>query len=39
MIPPQVTILELQNRVGGRVKTFREPFAKGLHAEGVCIDL
>ncbi|XP_046333388.2 putative L-amino-acid oxidase YobN isoform X1 [Haliotis rufescens] len=30
----QVTILELQNRVGGRVKTFREPFAKGLHAEG-----
>lgn len=30
-----VTILEAAARVGGRVKTFREPtFAPGLHAEG-----
>ncbi|KXJ86600.1 hypothetical protein Micbo1qcDRAFT_112184, partial [Microdochium bolleyi] len=30
-----VTILEASSRVGGRVKTFREPhFAPGLHGEG-----
>ncbi|KAH6659236.1 hypothetical protein BKA67DRAFT_509745 [Truncatella angustata] len=30
-----VTILEASSRVGGRVKTFREPtFAHGLHGEG-----
>lgn len=29
-----VTILEASHRVGGRVKTISEPFAKGLHAEG-----
>lgn len=29
-----VTVLEASQRVGGRVKTFREPFAPGLHAEG-----
>ncbi len=28
-----VTILEAQNRVGGRIYTLREPFAPGLHAE------
>jgi len=28
-----VTILEAQGRVGGRVLTLREPFAPGLHAE------
>jgi monoamine oxidase len=27
------TILEAQNRVGGRVCTVREPFSEGLHAE------
>ncbi|KAF4972603.1 hypothetical protein FSARC_876 [Fusarium sarcochroum] len=31
----EVTILEASSRVGGRVKTFREPtFAHGLHGEG-----
>lgn len=30
----QVTILEIQSRVGGRVKTFREGFQDGLHSEG-----
>ncbi|WZH41912.1 Amino_oxidase domain-containing protein [Fusarium acuminatum] len=31
----RVTILEASSRVGGRVKTFREPtFAHGLHGEG-----
>ncbi|KAF5963994.1 putative amino-acid oxidase YobN [Fusarium bulbicola] len=31
----KVTILEASSRVGGRVKTFREPsFAHGLHGEG-----
>lgn len=30
----QVTILERQSRVGGRVKTFREGFQDGLHSEG-----
>lgn len=31
----EVTILEASSRVGGRVKTFREPtFAPGLHGEG-----
>lgn len=31
----EVTILEAASRVGGRVKTFREPyFAPGLHGEG-----
>ena len=31
----KVTILEASSRVGGRVKTFREPtFAPGLHGEG-----
>ncbi|KAF5713145.1 amino-acid oxidase [Fusarium globosum] len=31
----KVTILEASSRVGGRVKTFREPtFARGLHGEG-----
>lgn len=29
----EVTILEAQNRVGGRVFTVREPFADGLYAE------
>jgi monoamine oxidase len=29
-----VTILEASHRVGGRVKTIREPFAEGLHGEG-----
>lgn len=29
-----MTILEAQSRVGGRVKTFREGFSDGLHAEG-----
>lgn len=29
----QVTILESQTRVGGRVLTLREPFSEGLHAE------
>jgi monoamine oxidase len=29
-----VTILEASHRVGGRVKTIREPFATGLHGEG-----
>lgn len=28
-----VTILEAQTRAGGRVRTLREPFADGLHAE------
>ena len=30
----EVTILEASHRVGGRVKTIRGPFAKGLHGEG-----
>lgn len=31
----ELTILEASSRVGGRVKTFREPtFANGLHGEG-----
>ncbi|XP_064614339.1 putative L-amino-acid oxidase YobN isoform X1 [Liolophura sinensis] len=30
----KVTILEMQQRVGGRMKTIREPFTRGLHAEG-----
>lgn len=30
----EVTILEASHRVGGRVKTIREPFANGLHGEG-----
>eukprot|EP01114_Cavostelium_apophysatum_P003778 TRINITY_DN13904_c0_g1_i1.p1 TRINITY_DN13904_c0_g1~~TRINITY_DN13904_c0_g1_i1.p1 ORF type:complete len:665 (+),score=170.53 TRINITY_DN13904_c0_g1_i1:71-2065(+) len=29
-----IKILEASHRVGGRVKTIREPFAKGLHGEG-----
>ena len=29
----RVTILEAQNRVGGRIYTLREPFAPGLYAE------
>ncbi|XP_053376734.1 uncharacterized protein LOC123530241 [Mercenaria mercenaria] len=29
-----VTILEVQSRVGGRVKTIREGFTEGLHSEG-----
>ncbi|GIL15259.1 MAG: amine oxidase [Chloroflexota bacterium] len=28
-----VTILEAQNRVGGRLQTYREPFTHGLYAE------
>ncbi len=28
-----VQILEAQHRVGGRIYTLREPFAKGLYAE------
>lgn len=30
----EVTVLEASHRVGGRVKTIREPFAMGLHGEG-----
>ncbi|KAK3100098.1 hypothetical protein FSP39_014720 [Pinctada imbricata] len=30
----QVSILELQNRVGGRAKTIYDGFSEGLHAEG-----
>ena len=30
----QVTILEGRPKVGGRVRTFRESFSDGLHAEG-----
>jgi monoamine oxidase len=30
----EVVILEASQRVGGRVKTIREPFAAGLHGEG-----
>ena len=34
----KVTILEASSRVGGRVKTFREPtFAPGLHGEGAAM--
>ncbi|MEO6398676.1 MAG: flavin monoamine oxidase family protein [Tepidiformaceae bacterium] len=29
----RVTVLEAQQRVGGRVRTLREPFSEGLHAE------
>lgn len=29
-----VTVVEAGDRVGGRVRTLREPFADGLHAEG-----
>ena len=29
----RVTVLEAQNRVGGRIYTLREPFAPGLYAE------
>jgi monoamine oxidase len=29
----EVTVLEAQNRVGGRIYTLREPFAPGLYAE------
>jgi L-amino-acid oxidase len=29
-----VIVLEISHRVGGRVKTIREPFASGLHGEG-----
>ena len=29
----RVTVLEAQQRVGGRVLTLREPFSEGLHAE------
>lgn len=33
-----VTLLEAQNRVGGRVLTLRTPFADGLYAEAGAID-
>ncbi|XP_071102850.1 putative L-amino-acid oxidase YobN isoform X1 [Haliotis cracherodii] len=30
----QVTLLEIQHRVGGRTKTIKDKFSDGLHAEG-----
>lgn len=33
-----VTVLEAQNRPGGRVYTLRKPFADGLYAEAGALD-
>ena len=33
----EVEILETRDRVGGRVKTVREPFTRGLYAEGTYV--
>jgi len=36
----KVQIIEMQERVGGRVKTFgeKEGFAKGLYVDGECLE-